>query len=49
MEVYMVEKSNVWIEVALQTPKWANDDSKFVEFLSINILLTPVWLSHVVT
>ena len=24
------------MEVALRTPKWANDDSKFVEFLSIN-------------
>ena len=25
-------------------PKSPNDDSKFVEFLSIHILLTPVWL-----
>ena len=40
MEVYRVEKSNVWMEVALWTPKWPNDDSKFVEFLSIHILLT---------
>ena len=32
------------MEVALRTPKGANDDSKFVEFLSIHILLTPVWL-----
>ena len=31
-------------EVSSQTPKWANDDSKFVEFLSIHILLTLVWL-----
>ena len=44
MEVYRVEKSNVWMEVALWTPNWPNDDSKFVEFLSIHILLTPVWL-----
>ena len=44
MEVYRVEKSNVWMEVALWTPKWLKDDSKFVEFLSIHILLTPVWL-----
>ena len=29
-------------EVALRTPKWANDDSKFVKFLSIHILLTSV-------
>ena len=43
-EVYRVEKSNVWMEVALRTPKRANDDSKFVEFLSIHILLIPVWL-----
>ena len=42
--VYNVEKLNVWMEAALQTPKWASDDSKFVEFLSIHILLTPVWL-----
>ena len=27
MEVYRVEKSNVWMEVALWTPKWPNDDS----------------------
>ena len=40
---YRVEKSNVWMEVALWTPKWPNDDNKFVEFLSIHILLTPVW------
>ena len=32
------------MEVTLRTPKWANDDSKFVEFLRIHILLTPVWL-----
>ena len=38
------KKSNVRIEVALWTPKRLNDDSKFVEFLSIHILLTPVWL-----
>ena len=44
MEVYSVEKLNVWMEVALRTPKWPNDDSKFVEFLSFHILLTPVWL-----
>ena len=44
MEVYRVQKSNVWMETALQTPKWANDDGKFVEFLSIHILLNPVWL-----
>ena len=44
MEVYRVEKSNVWMEVALWTPKWLKDDSKFVEFLSIHILLSPVWL-----
>ena len=44
MEVYRVEKSNVWMDVALRTHKWANDDSKFVEFLSIHILLTSVWL-----
>ena len=44
MEVYRVEKSNVWKGAALRTPKWANDDSKFVGFLSIHILLTPVWL-----
>ena len=44
MEVYRIEKSNVWMEVALQTPKWWNDDSKFVKFFSIHILLTPVWL-----
>ena len=44
MEVYRVEKSNVWMEVTLRTPKWSNDDSKFVEFLSIHILLNPVWL-----
>ena len=31
------------MEVALWTPKWPNDDSKFVEFLSIHILLTPVF------
>ena len=30
MEVYRVEKSNVGMEVALWTPKWPNDDSKFV-------------------
>ena len=30
------------VEVALWTPKWPNDDSKFVEFLRIHILLTPV-------
>ena len=35
-------KSNVSMEVALWTPKWPNDDSKFVEFLRIHILLTPV-------
>ena len=32
------------MEAALWTPKSSNDDSKFVEFLSIHILLTPVWL-----
>ena len=36
MEVYRAEKSNVWKEVALRTPKWPNDDRKFVEFLSIH-------------
>ena len=35
------------MEVALRTPKRANDDSKFVEFLSIQILFTPV--CHVFT
>ena len=40
VEVYRVEKSDVWIEVVLRTPKWAIDDNKFVEFLSIHILLT---------
>ena len=44
MEVYRVEKSNVWMEVALSTPKSLIDDSKFVEVLSFHILLTPVWL-----
>ena len=34
MEVYRIEKSNVWMEVALRAPKWLNDDSKFVEFLT---------------
>ena len=43
MEMYKVEKSNFWIETALRTRKWANDDSKFVEFLSIRIILSPVW------
>ena len=32
------------MKVALWTLKWPNDDSKFVEFLSIHILLTPVLL-----
>ena len=32
IEVYRVEKSNVWMEVALWTTKWLKDDSKFVEF-----------------
>ena len=32
------------MEVALWTPKCPNDDSKFVEFLSIHRLFTPVWL-----
>ena len=32
------------MEVTLWTPKSPNDDSKFVEFLSIHIVLTPVWL-----
>ena len=44
MEMYRVEKANVWMEVALRTPKWPEDDSKLVEFLSIDIFLTPVWL-----
>ena len=44
MEVYRVETSDVRMEVALWTPKRPNDDSKFVEFLSIHILLTPIWL-----
>ena len=39
MEVYRVEKSNVWTEGALWTPKWPNNDSKFVEFLSIHIYI----------
>ena len=42
--MYRVENSNVWMEVALWTPKSLKDDSKFVEFLSIHILLTPVHL-----
>ena len=37
MGVYRAEKLNVWIEIALWTPKRANDDSKFVE-LSLFIL-----------
>ena len=28
MDVYSVEKSNVWMEFTLRTPNWANDDSK---------------------
>ena len=35
------------MEVALWTPKWSNDDSKFVEFLSIHILLTPEELKRI--
>ena len=37
MEVHRVEKSNVWMEVALRTHKWADDDSKLVEFLTYGI------------
>ena len=43
MEVYRVEKSNVWMEVALWTPKWSNDDSKLVEFLSTYYVLQYGW------
>ena len=39
MEVYRVETSNVWMKVALQTPKWPNDDSKFVEFFKVSTYL----------
>ena len=35
------------MEVSLWTPKRPNDDSKVVEFLSIHILLTPVWLMFI--
>ena len=42
--MYRVEKSNVSMEVAMRSSKLANDDSKFVEFLSIHILSTPLWL-----
>ena len=47
MKVYKVEKSNVWTAATLWTPNWSNDDSKFVKFFSIHVLLTPVWLAFI--
>ena len=45
MEVYRGRKIKCLNGSCSKTPKWPNDDSKFVEFLSIHILLTPVWLA----
>ena len=42
IQVYRVEKSKVGMEVVLPTSKLPNDDSKFVEFFSIHIMLTQV-------
>ena len=49
MEEYRVQKSNVWMEVAFQTPKYVNDGSKFVEFLSIGGVSTHIIINSSVT
>ena len=48
IEVYRAEKSSFWMEVALQIPKWASDDSRFMEFFGIH-MLTPVWLVFILS
>ena len=44
IEVYSVEKSNVWTDVAVRTSSWSSDENKLVEFFRIHMLLTPLRL-----
>ena len=42
MEVYSVEKAYVSTDVAVRTSNWSRDDSRHVEFFSIQVLFTPL-------
>ena len=44
IDVYKVEKSYVWTDVAVRTSSWSRDDNKLVELFTIHMLLTPLWL-----
>ena len=44
IDVYKVEKSYVRTDVAVQTSSWSRDDNRLVEFLTIHMLLIPLWL-----
>ena len=44
IDVYKVEKSYVWTDVAVRTSRWSRDDNRLVEFLTIHMLLTPLRL-----
>ena len=43
IEVYSVEKSNIWTDVAVRTSSCSSDDNKLVEFFRIH-MLTPLRL-----
>ena len=44
IDVYKVEKSYVWTDVAVRTSSWFRDDNRLVEFLTVHMLLTPLRL-----
>ena len=48
MEVYNAEKSYVCTDVAVQISNWSSDDNKHVEFSSVHMSFTPLWLVLVV-
>ena len=44
IEVWSVEKSNVWTDVAVRTSSWSSDDNELVQFFRIQMLSTPLRL-----
>ena len=44
IDLYKVEKSYVWTDIAVRTSSWSRDDNRLMEFLTIHMLLTPLRL-----
>ena len=44
IDMYKVEKSYLWTDVAVRASTWSRDHNRLVEFLTIHMLLTPLRL-----